>query len=559
MYIINCYRGNNMKKRILSLLLATLMMALIVPINALADTIEVSNETELKNAISTIGTGTGTIKLKNDITLTNVIEFTGGTITLDLNGKTLKRNLTAATANGNVITLDAQKDIPLEITITGNGTISGGNNSGNGGNIAVFGDLYTTPTLSISNTTITNGRANYGGGIYVDSLSNLVIDGNTVITGNSATTNGGGIYMEDTSSVLTLKGNAKITSNTVNSSANNVYLPAGALIAVQEPGSNMSVGISMASYGSFTNTGITLEESWKDYFTSDDPHHAVDTFNIDSLRFRLVDAYAVTFDTDGGSAIDAQGVISGKTVNKPTDPTKEGYTFFRWLDKDGKPFVFSTPITEDITLKASWLMVTYSVKFYKCVGDETPFCFYNVSYNNTIGNVPNPTRKDCIFKGWYYNGKPIDFNTKVTCDMDVYAEWEAIAHDYKITEGAHALWLPKYAKGFLSFRSNADYSKFVSVEVDNKILDASKFIASPGSTIVKLKPEYLSTLAIGKHTLRIVSTDGYAETDFYIEDETIAPTDGGFLSEATMSTAFVGMGVVGLSAVFFELKKKKVR
>ena len=276
--------------------------------------------------------------------------------------------------------------------------------------------------------------------------------------------------------------------------------------------------------------------------------------------YKPVTYYTVTFDTDGGSAIDAQGVISGKTVNKPTDPTKEGYTFFRWLDKDGKPFDFSTPITEDITLKASWLMDTYSVKFYRCVGDETPFCFYNVSYNNTIGNAPSPTREGYIFKGWYYNGKPFDFNTKVTCDMDVYAEWEAIAHDYKITEGAHASWLPKYAKGFLSFRSNADYSKFVSVEVDNKILDASKFIASPGSTIVKLKPEYLSTLAIGKHTLRIVSTDGYAETDFYIE-ETIANTDGEefALSTATMSSAFIGCNIVGLAAIFFEIKKRKAR
>ena len=48
--------------------------------------------------------------------------------------------------------------------------------------------------------------------------------------------------------------------------------------------------------------------------------------------------HTVTFDSNGGSAIEAQSVPnSGKAV-RPADPTKEGYTFKGWqqvMDAEG--------------------------------------------------------------------------------------------------------------------------------------------------------------------------------------------------------------------------------
>ena len=64
-------------------------------------------------------------------------------------------------------------------------------------------------------------------------------------------------------------------------------------------------------------------------------------------------AYTVTFDTDGGSKIDAQEVDENGTATKPADPTKDGYTFKGW-QLDGKDYDFATPVTADITLKAVW-------------------------------------------------------------------------------------------------------------------------------------------------------------------------------------------------------------
>ena len=66
--------------------------------------------------------------------------------------------------------------------------------------------------------------------------------------------------------------------------------------------------------------------------------------------------YTVTFDTDGGSAVDAQKVEDGKTAAKPADPTKDGFTFAGWT-LDGKPYDFEQLVKSDITLKATWKAV----------------------------------------------------------------------------------------------------------------------------------------------------------------------------------------------------------
>ena len=41
-------------------------------------------------------------------------------------------------------------------------------------------------------------------------------------------------------------------------------------------------------------------------------------------------AYSVTFDTEGGSFVNSQTLESGKSVIKPSDPIREGYSFGGW-------------------------------------------------------------------------------------------------------------------------------------------------------------------------------------------------------------------------------------
>lgn len=66
--------------------------------------------------------------------------------------------------------------------------------------------------------------------------------------------------------------------------------------------------------------------------------------------------YLVIFNSNGGSAVAAQSVLSGSTATEPDDPTRDGYTFDGWYSDSEltTTFSFTTPITENTTLYAKW-------------------------------------------------------------------------------------------------------------------------------------------------------------------------------------------------------------
>lgn len=70
--------------------------------------------------------------------------------------------------------------------------------------------------------------------------------------------------------------------------------------------------------------------------------------------------YTVTFETNGGSVVEPQGVVDGGLLNKPASPTKEGFAFGGWYT-DAElthPYDFDTPVTGDFTLYAKWTEIT---------------------------------------------------------------------------------------------------------------------------------------------------------------------------------------------------------
>ena len=70
-----------------------------------------------------------------------------------------------------------------------------------------------------------------------------------------------------------------------------------------------------------------------------------------------VNTYTITFDSDGGSSVESQTVEYNGVVTKPSNPTKAGYTFKEW-QLNGKTYNFTTKVTKDITLKATWTKAT---------------------------------------------------------------------------------------------------------------------------------------------------------------------------------------------------------
>ena len=66
-----------------------------------------------------------------------------------------------------------------------------------------------------------------------------------------------------------------------------------------------------------------------------------------------INRYTITFDTDGGSAVDAQTVAYGEKAKTPADPTKTGYTFAGW-ELGGNAYDFAAAVTGNMTLTAKW-------------------------------------------------------------------------------------------------------------------------------------------------------------------------------------------------------------
>lgn len=66
--------------------------------------------------------------------------------------------------------------------------------------------------------------------------------------------------------------------------------------------------------------------------------------------------YTVTFNTNGGSTLEALTVLENSLINEPTNPTKAGYTFKGWYKDENfkETWDFAVMITEDVTLYAKW-------------------------------------------------------------------------------------------------------------------------------------------------------------------------------------------------------------
>ena len=106
-----------------------------------------------------------------------------------------------------------------------------------------------------------------------------------------------------------------------------------------------------------------------------------------------------------------------------------------------------------------------------------------------------------------------------------------------ITKGQNEKWTQGSANELI-FTSNAPLSEFISVTIDGQVVDEKNYVKEEGSTIIKLKADYLSTLPAGNHTISINSTSGSATTAFTIE-ETAKASTGATTTTSTGATTAV--------------------
>ena len=114
--------------------------------------------------------------------------------------------------------------------------------------------------------------------------------------------------------------------------------------------------------------------------------------------------------------------------------------------------------------------------------------------------------------------------TNITSNINLEVVVEKIV--YEVTEGANQ----KYTitkNNEAKFKINADFRLFDDgkVYVDNELVDPKNYTAESGSTIITLKKEFVDTLSVGEHTLKVLFNDGgEAITTFNVAIVTV-PTD----------------------------------
>ena len=178
--------------------------------------------------------------------------------------------------------------------------------------------------------------------------------------------------------------------------------------------------------------------------------------------------------------------------------------------------------------------------------------------------------------------KALDGNTlklkNITSNMKIKVVVEKI--EYKVIEGAEQTYtITEDTEA--RFRIDADYSLFNNkVYVDSVLVDSSNYTSKSGSTIIVLNKDYVDTLAVGEHTLKVAFADGgEAETTFTIarkaennnNNENNTPSkpedkeemkDNGSNPKTgdniMLYVAIASMSIIGLGATTIVAKKKKM-
>ena len=138
----------------------------------------------------------------------------------------------------------------------------------------------------------------------------------------------------------------------------------------------------------------------------------------------VVIKHEVTFNLDGGVASEEYServeIGDGKTLNLST-PTREGYNFLGWYSGETE-ITENTPITADLTLKAKWELITYTVSFDVNGGDGT-IKSDEVSHGEHLV-LPTPTREGYNFLGWFFGETKVTEKTPITSNLNLKAKWE---------------------------------------------------------------------------------------------------------------------------------------
>ena len=172
----------------------------------------------------------------------------------------------------------------------------------------------------------------------------------------------------------------------------------------------------------------------------------------------IKEGYWVTFDSDGGSAIDSQFVFDKISLNDQTTPTKPGYEFAGWYNGTEKVENDAT-ISSPMTLTAHWIpkQVSYTVIHWWENADDDGYSFHE-SENKTGLTGTEANAKAKSYEG--FTAQPV---TKKTIKGDgstiVSVYYKRNMYDVKFY--SYSSWYTS-SKEYTDLRITAKYGQDIS-------------------------------------------------------------------------------------------------
>lgn len=140
-----------------------------------------------------------------------------------------------------------------------------------------------------------------------------------------------------------------------------------------------------------------------------------------------INQYTITFESAGGSEVDAITQNYDSAVDAPADPTREGYTFNGWSQA-----VPSVMPDGNLTLTAQWLINSYTITFDSNEGSAVSPITQNFGAN--VSAPTNPTREGYLFQGWFTDDLTFEneyvFTSMPSQNVTVFAKWEELVGTY---------------------------------------------------------------------------------------------------------------------------------
>ena len=142
----------------------------------------------------------------------------------------------------------------------------------------------------------------------------------------------------------------------------------------------------------------------------------------------------ITFQTNGGSAVESILVQKGCIPQTPGVSAREGFAFAGWYQDEAltQTFSFSEPVSQDTVVYAKWEKIEDSdavctVTFETNNGSDAQI--QNVNRGAAVEYPGIPAKEGYTFAGWYLDEnetdltKQYDFSTPVTENLVLYALW----------------------------------------------------------------------------------------------------------------------------------------